>query len=165
MPDEILEQTETQDNESAVDIITELRANTVSKDKYNKLEQEHTKLLKALARGEDVEVEAPEKPNVDELRKSLFTDDVQFLSDIDMVSKTLQLRQAVIDEGGIDPFVPFGKRSAPEDSDFSTAEKVANVLQECLDYAEGDNKVFINELQRRTMDISPISTKANKRHR
>lgn len=165
MSEEILEQmSEAQDNESAVDIITELRANTVSKDKYTKLEQEHNKLLKALARGDDVEVEAPEKPDINELRKSLFTDDVQHLTDLEMVSKTLQLRQAVIDEGGIDPFVPFGKRSAPEDSDFSTAEKVANVLQECLDYADGDNKVFINELQRRTMDIGPISTKA-KRHR
>lgn len=157
------QQPETQDNMSAVDIINDMRANTVSKDKYNKLESEHNKLLKALAKGEEVEVDAPEKPDIDKLRKELYTDEVEKLNDLQMVEKTLQLRQAIIDEGGLDPFVPQGKRTAPEESDFATAERVASVLQQCVDYAEGDNSVFVNELQRRTMDVSPIPAK--KRHR
>ena len=41
----------------------------------------------------------------------------------------------------------------PTDDDIKTAEKVANVLQECVDYAEGDSAVFTNELQRRLVDV------------
>ena len=41
----------------------------------------------------------------------------------------------------------------PTDDDVKTAEKVAQVLQECVDYAEGDSAVFTNELQRRMVDV------------
>ena len=100
-----------------------------------------------------------------ELRTALYTDDVQQLTDLEMITKTLQLRQAIIDEGGVDPFVPQGNKFVAEDSDYATAEKVADVLQQCVDYADGDNAVFINELQRRTMDIAPISTRKGKTRR
>ena len=35
------------------------------------------------------------------------------------------------------------------DDDFAKAEKVAAVLQECVDYADGDSNVFTDELKRR----------------
>ena len=35
----------------------------------------------------------------------------------------------------------------------ATANKVADVLQQCVDYAEGDSAVFTNELQRRIVDV------------
>jgi hypothetical protein len=41
----------------------------------------------------------------------------------------------------------------PTDEDVRTAQKVADVLQECVDYAEGDSAVFTNELQRRLVDV------------
>jgi hypothetical protein len=159
MPDEILEQEQEQ---SAVDIITEMKANTVTKTKYESLQAEHNKLLKALVNGEEVEVEAPEKPNIDELRLELFTEDVQRLNNLQFVEKTLQLRNALIEAGEQDPFVPCGSATAPEESDFATADRVAQVLQECLDYANGDSQVFTAELQRRTMDVNPVGSKARR---
>ena len=150
---------ENQEEQSAADIISEMRANTVPKDKYERLKSENEKLMRALANGEQIEVEAPETPDVNELRKALYTDEVQNLTDLQMVTKTLELRQAIIDAGGVDPFVPQGNKFVAEDSDYATAEKVADVLQQCVDYADGDNAVFVNELQRRTMDISPIATR------
>lgn len=158
MNEEILTNEENQE-ESAVDIIAEMKANTVSKEKYNRLEMEHNKLLKALANGEDVDIEPEEKPDINQLRRELFLEDTQKMSDLEFVTKTLQLRDAIIDEGGIDPFVPTGRKTAPEDSDFATAEKVATVLKECIAAADGDNDVFLAEVQRRTMDVSPISRK------
>lgn len=156
---EILEQEQEQ---SAVDIITELKANSVPKTKYESLQAEHNKLLKALVNGDEVEVEVPEKPNIDELRLELFTEDVQRLNNLQFVEKTLQLRNALIEAGEQDPFVPCGSATAPEESDFATADRVAQVLQECLDYANGDSQVFTAELQRRTMDVNPVASKVRR---
>ena len=56
-------------------------------------------------------------------------------------------------EGKPDPFLPIGEQIMPTDQDIQTAQKVADVLQECVDYAEGDSAVFTNELQRRLVDV------------
>ena len=52
-------------------------------------------------------------------------------------------------EGELDPFVPIGNKIKPTDDDFAKADKVAAVLQECVDYADGDSNVFTDELKRR----------------
>lgn len=160
MPEEILEQEQEQ---SAVDIITEMKANTVPKTKYESLQAEHNKLLKALVNGDEVEVEAPEKPNIDELRLSLFTEEVQKLNNLQFVENSLKLRNALLEAGEADPFVPCGNSTAPEESDFATAERVAQILQECVDYANGDSQVFTAELQRRTMDVNPVASRTRRR--
>lgn len=58
-------------------------------------------------------------------------------------------------EGKPDPFLPVGSQITPEESDVAAANRVASVLQECVDYAEGNNDVFTNELQRRLIEIRP----------
>lgn len=164
MTEEILEVNE-QEQTSAVDIITELRATTVPKAKFDNLQAEHNKLLKALVKGEEIEVEAPEKPNIDELRLALLTEDVQDLSNARFVEKALQLRNALLENGEPDPFVPIGTNTAPDESDFATAEKAAQIFQECLDFANGDSAVFTAELQRRTVDFNPFTPKVARRSR
>jgi len=162
MANEELDLEQQQDQETDyVQMITEMRANTVSKDKYERVVEDNKKLMKALADGSQIDViQAEEKPvDITQLRKELYTDEVQKLSDLDMIKKTLELRKAVMEAGGEDPFVPSGKRYAPEDSDYASAEKVADVFQQCVDYANGDNAVFLNELQRRTLDVSPLPSK------
>lgn len=59
----------------------------------------------------------------------------------------------MISEGKPDPFLPVGKQILPTDEDIACAEKVASVLKECVNYAEGDSAVFTNELQRRLVDV------------
>lgn len=161
----ITPQDENQEEQSYADIITEMRANTVPKDKYERLKTENEKLMRAFANGEQIEVETPKKSDMNELRKALYTDEVQNISDLEMITKTLELRQAIMDQGGEDPFVPQGKKFMAEDNDYATAEKVADVLQQCVDYANGDNSVFITELQRRTADVSPIASRKPKGRR
>ena len=56
-------------------------------------------------------------------------------------------------KGEPDPFLPYGKQISPTRQDEETAAKVAQIYQECIDYAEGDSEVFTNELQRRTRDV------------
>lgn len=136
----------------AIDIINDLRANTVSKAEYEKLKAQNSKLMQSLANGETLPAEAA-KPSKEELRKALYANEGKPLSNLEYVKKTLELRQAILDDNGVDPFVPNGSMITPTAEDFAAANRVAQVFQECVDYAQGDSNVFTNELQRRTRDV------------
>ena len=75
------------------------------------------------------------------------------LNNLEWTKNALELREALISEGQPDPFLPIGKQIMPTDEDIQAADKVASVLQECIEYAEGDPSVFTNELQRRMIDV------------
>lgn len=55
-------------------------------------------------------------------------------------------------KGEIDPFVPQGNKVSATQADYDKAEKVATIMQEMVDNAEGDPNVFLNEYQRRVKD-------------
>ena len=133
--------------------IKELKEKTVSKESYQKLRDENKKLLQSLVNGEQIQAEV-EKPDINELRKELFNEDSN-IDNVNFISKALELRTALIENGEPDPFLPVGKRITPTDEDISAANRVATVLQECVDYAQGDSQAFTNELQRRTIDTAP----------
>lgn len=144
-----------------VNAINELKANSVSKEAYDKLKSENKKLLDSLVSGKEIEVEA--KPvNVDELRSKLFNPD-KALSNLDYVSTALQLRDALIEQGEPDPFLPVGEKVVISDDDIAKAENVANVLQDMVDIADGNNVVFNQEYQRRVVDSIATASKTNRR--
>ena len=145
-----------------IETIKELKNSTVSKAKYEKLEAENKKLLSTLLEGGELDtaVATPEKRTSSEIRKDLFGENCDNLTNLQIAKLAVELREAVLDEGGIDPFVPQGHKILAENSDFAAAEKVAEAFQHCIEYADGDNEVFTNELMRITADIAPISTRA-----
>ena len=130
--------------------INELKQNSVNREDYNKLKAENKKLLDSIVNGTPVEVQSPQKKSIDELRAAYLKEDQ---TNIEYISNTLKLREALIAEGKPDPFLPIGEQILPTDEDIAAANKVASVLQECVDYAEGDSAVFTNELQRRLVDV------------
>lgn len=133
--------------------INELKANSVDRQKYDQLKAENKKLLDSIVNGQEIELpKETNKRSIKELREELF-DGTKELSNLDFVKDALELRSQLIAEGEPDPFLPIGNQISPTDSDIATANKVAEVLQECIDYAEGDSAVFTNELQRRTVDV------------
>lgn len=140
--------------DTAVDYISainELKQKTVDRSKYDELRAENKKLLESIVNGQQIEIAQQEpKKTVDELRKDWLNPDATNLQYID---NALKLREALMAEGKPDPFLPVGKQILPTDEDVACANKVASVLQECVDYAEGDSAVFTNELQRRLVDI------------
>ena len=141
------------DTDTSVDYISainEIKANSVSKEDYLKLREENQRLLKAFVNGETPgSAQHVEKPDINALRAELFGNSKKDLSNLEFVDKALELRQAVIDDGGLDPFVANSRLVHPTDEDFTRAEKVANILQECVDYADGNAGVFTDELKRR----------------
>lgn len=138
----------------------ELKANTVSKDKYNKLEQSYKDLFNSYANGDTYAAAVPEAPkkSLDELRDELFRPKKE-LNNIEFISKALELRERVIEETGEDCFVSKGPGITPTEQSYIAAQKAADIYQECLDYANGDNKVFTNELLRRMPDSPVINNK------
>ena len=130
--------------------INELKANSVDRQKYEELKAENKKLLDSIVNGTEVALPQDDKKSIEELRADYLKEDQ---SNLDYISNALKLREALMAEGNPDPFLPIGEQILPTDEDVATANKVAQVLQECVDYAEGDSNVFTNELQRRLIDV------------
>ena len=139
--------------------INELKQNSVDRQKYEELKAENKKLLDSIVNGTEVALPATEaKKSVEELRSAYLKEDQ---SNLEYITNALKLREALMAEGKPDPFLPIGEQILPTDEDVAKAANVAAVLQECVDYSNGDNTIFLAELNRRTMDINPIATRAN----
>ena len=143
---------EEMNNEQYIAAIEELKANTVSRDSYNKLRNENKQLLDALVSGKDI-LQAPvEKPSVSDLRKKLFGG--EDISNLEYVETALALRNSLIEAGERDPFLPYGDKVDITAEQIANADKVAAGLQEMVDFAEGDSGVFSAEYQRRVKDVA-----------
>ena len=138
--------------EDYIDAIKNLKENTVDKAAYDALRSENKKLLQSLVNGEEIEptTEKELSDNIDDLRKEILTNDS--LTNLEYWDKVLKLRSALLKRGDEDPFVPQGQKVAATANDYATAEKVATIMQEMVDNAEGDPNVFLNEYQRRVKD-------------
>lgn len=138
------------DSNHYIEAIKEMKANTVAKEDYLKLKEENKQLLNSLVNGEEIKgQDAEQKESIEELRSKLFGTKRKDLNNLDFVENALKLRDALMEAGETDPFVPTGSKIQPTDEDFSKAKKVADTLQECVDYADGDPDVFTDELKRR----------------
>ena len=128
--------------------IQELKQNSVNRSDYDKLKAENKKLIEAVVNGQTIEVnQGPKYRPVNEIREELFNHEH---SNLDYVKLALELRSALIAKGETDPFLPVGSQISPTADDEEKAEKVAQIYQECIDYADGDSKLFTQELMRRT---------------
>lgn len=142
-------------NEDYIETIKNLKANSVSKDDYLKIKEDNKKLLNALSAGtgyEDGNTGVKQTISTDELRKNVFSNDN---NNLEYWKNALALRQRIIEENNEDIFLPHGRNIQITDNDINTANKVADVIQQCIDYADGDSQLFTNELQRRTNESSP----------
>lgn len=149
----VVETEQTNEYQEYIDTIADLKANSVSKDKYDQLMAEKKQLIEALKSGQQITEVVEEKPvNIDELRNELYGKPEQSMSNLEYVTKTLQLRNAIMEAGGDDPFMPNGSGYTYDKADAEKAAYVAQVFQECIDYADGDDQLFTQELMRRTKD-------------
>ena len=136
--------------------IKELKENSVNRSEYDKLRAENKRLIDTVVNGlpgqEEQVVVKHSKEQIDDLRNELFNSPRE-LTNLEYVTKAMELREALIENGEPDPFLPVGKQISPTRDDLEGAEKVAQVYRECIEYAEGDSEVFTNELMRRTRDV------------
>lgn len=144
---------EEMNNEQYIAAIEEMKANTVSRESYNKLRNENKQLLDALVSGKEMPKEPEVKPSVEDLRKKLFSTDCD-MSNLSFVETALSLRDSLIEAGERDPFLPYGDKVDVTSEQIEAANKVAAGLQEMVDFAEGDSGVFTAEYQRKVKDVT-----------
>ena len=139
-----------------IEQIKKLKESSVSKDDYNKLKADNKKLIDALANGTQVEGKVDPKidavDKINELRTKLFSKESN-LDNLEYCKTAVELRDALIENGERDPFLPFGHDVVATESDYESANRVATIMKECIGYADGDSNIFTNELQRRTVDV------------
>lgn len=145
------------DNTPYIEAIKEMKKNSVSKDAYEKLQKENKQLLSSLINGNQIDLQPTQEKapvDIDALRKELFNKDAEY-SNLEFATKALELRDAVIEAGEPDPFLPIGNQISPTDEDVNKANKVAEALKSCIDYADGNSEIFTQELMRITVDTAP----------
>ena len=138
-----------QDTNNYINAIKEMKANSVSKDAYKKLQDENKKLLESLIAGETIEAPkttVEEKVDLNALRKHL--DEAE--SPIDYCKTSLKLHEETLKQLGYNDYLPNGKKIRPTKEDEEKANLFIEQIKECIDYADGDDQLFIQELQRRT---------------
>jgi hypothetical protein len=151
-----------------ISAINEIKQKSVSREAYEKVKSENKELLDALINGGQVEAtENIDKKSIDDLRKELYSQSSidKGMLNIDYIAKTLELRDSIIEKGGIDPFLPVGKGVPITREDVEQAELAAQVFKECLEFANGNNEVFTNELMRRTVDTGLPKRQTNNYYR
>lgn len=133
--------------------IQQLRDSTVSKEQYQKVKDENQRLLKTLVEGGQLEQSstAQDTMSIDELRNNLMHKE---MTNLEYWQTALDLRKKLMDKGQKDPFLPWSKDYVPTEQDIATAQRVADVVSQCIDYADGDSSIFTNELQRVTVDTA-----------
>lgn len=152
------ENAESMNAQTYIDNLKALKESTVDKKEYDKVVDENKRLSLALMNGESLpsnEKEKENKPSIDELRQN-FKKDNQ--TNLDFWSNALKLREAVIDSGEPDPFLPKGHELIASEDDKIKANKVAKVMEELIDESEGSPEVF-NALLQKTLVDDPLLTR------
>ena len=157
------------DGTDYIEAIKEMKKNSVSREQYEKVQQENKELLEALINGGQVNIEqVEEKPDIKKLREELFSAEAceKGMTNLEFVEKALKLRDAIIESGGNDPFLPVGRGVDITREDYESAEFVAQQFKECVEKADGNSEVFTAELMRRTVDTGiPKPAKQNSYYR
>ena len=153
----VSQQENVNDSIDYIEAIKEMKQNSVSKEAYDKLKSENKKLLDSIINGTELDNIKKEEPvDVNKLRKEMFSNSSQEMTNLEYVSNALKLRDALIERGEKDPFLPAGEKIIPTEEDIATANRVASILKDCVEYADGDSAIFTTELQRLTIDSSPM---------
>lgn len=151
----IITEAENANETDYIAVIQEMKQNTVSRDEYNKLKAENSKLFKALASGEQITNETKQAPkSIEELRRDVRSAETS----LDGFKASLALRAAVLEKTGEDVFVPHGSKILPTDEDKATAARVASTLQEWVEESGDDPLTFARIMEQRTVGL-PVKRK------
>lgn len=131
--------------------IKDLKEKTVSREEYDRIKNDNKELAKALINGTGANIpgitKPEEKPDLDDLRKKLFTKKSK--NDLEYFTNLLALRDGVMADGQPDPFLPINREFRATAQDEADAERIATQIKEAIEYADGDPAVFSNDLRRR----------------
>lgn len=132
-----------------IDAINGLKQELAQTAKKNEaLEAEARKLRNQFLNERAVDTD-DNSPSVEELRKT-FEDGLLTAPDLKQVENYVNLRNKLLEEGEMDPAVPTGHTVTATAKDYDKADKVFQLLEYCLEKADGDPDIFSRELKKYT---------------
>lgn len=139
-----------------IDAMQDLRSrldNSVPRELYEKAIDENRLLANAYANGLSMPTgdESEERRSSRDICKYILENKGK-LNSLETVKAITDYRDAVLFETGEDVFVSKGHHINPSNGAFESSEKTANIYRECIDYANGDNQLFVQEVQRRMVE-------------
>lgn len=133
---------EQNDSQKYIEAMAQLKANSVSKEKYEKLEQENQQLINALKEGSQIEmVNEEEKPSLKELAE-VISDERFEVTNMEGWKKALEFRKAAIEAGMRDPFLPTSKDYNYNPEDSARAQLIADTLEDIISKSNGNPDMF-----------------------
>lgn len=139
-----INENENEQNESQkyIEAMAQLKANSVSKEKYEKLEQENQQLINALKEGSQIEmVSDEEKPSLKDLAEVVSSEQFE-VTNMEGWKKALEYRKAAIEAGMRDPFLPTSRDYAYNEADNARAQLIADTLENIISQANGNPDIF-----------------------
>lgn len=136
-----------------VENLRKLREKSVSREEYERLLNENKVLADAIANcdysdNSESEPERISDEDIAKLRARVIKPN-SHRNDLEFFEDALELRDAILKNGGGDIFLMSNSDYSPTEADRDEAEAIATSLRECIDFSEGDAKLFENELMRR----------------
>lgn len=133
------------------------KENSVPIDEYNRLADRNKKLSESYVESLDAQAhkaqeEAP-KPDVQAMRAELFGNDRKEMTNLEYMDKVVKFRDAAMEAGERDPFLPTGGPEKDSLEAHNTADKVANGLKQMIKDANGSPEAFNALYQARVEDI------------
>lgn len=93
--------------------------------------------------------ETPEPVDIDSLIIKLKSGE---LTNREYIETALDIRDAMIEQEGVDPFLASGVKAEIKDTDYATADKVAEQLRQLVNDSNGDDAAFLSLYQSRVVD-------------
>ena len=137
----------TNDNKVLIETIQEMNEKYVPREMLNKVQSERDSLAQAFVNGSAMATADSVKTRSLAECKKAFMEPSK--SQCEYIEKLCDLRDAAIREEGNDPFVATGHKVKPTSFDYQRAQEIADIYKECLEYAGGDDRIFMTEIYRR----------------
>lgn len=152
-----------------LEAIKQLKDTTVSKEDYDKLREEHKKLLSSYLNGDNYDVPKDEekeeeevvKRSKEEILKSInenlaevFTED-NHLSNLENAKAIIKYHDDYMELMGTDPFANQGNQYETSSQDKISPQKTYDYLKQCVEESGGDERAFDVAFQRGLRQIYP----------
>lgn len=155
------------DAQDYINQIKNLKESTVSKEKYEQLQKEKKELLQALVDGKQIASEESKQEDPEEIiaaaRKIIFEEPGKH-SNLEIAKATLALYNEN-KKKGVNIFLPNSPSYRVDAMDVESSERVAQALEHCIEYADGNNENFNAEFTRILKEPPVVTAAKNNRLR
>lgn len=156
-------------NEDYLEVIKDMKKNSVPRAEYDKIREENKRLLNSLVNGDDVEIpsqeeepETPQKRTEEELKKSisetcskLFVED-NSMTNLECAKQIIKYHDDMLELTGNDPFENSGGKFLTSENDKSSPKRTYEYLKNCVEQSQDDPTAFNVAFQAGLRQILPI---------